>query len=134
MLDDIDRISATWCTRYSSGRIDVDTSEALGVELLMSDSWQVCWAPTSTTANIAGYRASFVSVGGGATRVGRGAKRKADHKKTRIKNHEHEQQRNQDQDDQQNDRSLTHENKTTKDKINDHQKRAQEQERSPNGE
>lgn len=86
MLEDIERISATWCTRYSSGLIDVDTSEALGVVLLMSDSWQVYWAPTSTTANPSGYRASFVSVGRGAARVGRGAKPKADHKKTRIKN------------------------------------------------
>ena len=131
MLDDIERISATWCTRYSSGLVDVDASEALGVELLMSVSWQVCWAPTSTTANTAGYRASFVSVGG-AARAGRGAKRNSSHKQKRIKNQNQEQHQDQDQADQQNKRPPRNENQPKRSQINDQRKQAKNEERTPN--
>jgi hypothetical protein len=132
MLDDIDRISATWCTRYSSGRIDVDTSEGLGVALLMSDSWQVSWAPTSTTAKRAACRASFATARRRRCGWGRVVNRNQNQQQKRNKNHEHEQQRDQDHEDQQNKRSHQHEDKTIRREIKDQKEKAKEEERSPN--
>jgi membrane protein involved in colicin uptake len=67
-----------------------------------------------------------------APRARRGATRNSNHEQKRNKNHELEQQRNQDQADQQNEETPRHENKANRSQINDQQKQAIEQERSPN--